>query len=829
MSSEFSKSDTTEFYLRFNLSLRLLNIMSEHGFAKKPLEFIQLSEMSLGEFRGFGAKCMSEVLEIRKILNLQIDSVQNPQQMSMQGMEKEKISSNMDSTEFNLRFNLSVRLYNIMSHAGYSEKPIEFVKLPDVDLIHFKGFGAKCAKEILEIRKVLNLPEDQTQNLEKVNLQEIAKSNISSDIDSFFKSFGNLNNHIIGIPKDIRNLETRHIYKFTRWMPIVMTDPLKRLVKRVSKLKELDGLSIKDFLGMSGIGKTTARSFIEWYSQLHLGSLDEFVDNKSPTKNYQIVGSAFLLKRLRRRGIKTIADLKKLDDDENNWVSSINYVELRTIKFTKSKKYESAANMHWYEGISHCIQKFIEEDLDDKTKEIYYLRYMTDMGSFASLQEIAIKSGLTRERVRQILERTNKVFVQRYIISTDHFLKQFIRKIYDTGKPISVSDVFWGKSNRQSKLTSFYLNIISDVFPYLPIDTMLPNSKSRWVQTINKNLKKKLKGKQEVAFDSIFRTTMLDSQEILHSLHSILASKHFSLINQDGILFIYPDSLTLDGALMQCLREYDRPVNIEEFVFYLDSCRNYKGKAHLIYRDRTKRKNIGSTSIFSRLNATEGIVRIEKYAWGLEKHLNYDKTHWDNIGSYAANLIEIRAAQVSTAHLFSKLKNVFPLLRSRYELDYILKRCSQIVDIGYQTYVIPTMADRTRRKLKDLVLEILVRYNHPITITHLIEEIKKIRTFREEGVFTLLNQQEGIELYFNQYVSLKSDSIDGIMYVINQPEFVTKQISRMYPDTSWSHFETLLCGLLSDYDEYIKFISKLESVRYYRGSEEIFLICKSSK
>ena len=217
--------------------------------------------------------------------------------------------------------------------------------------------------------------------------------------------------------------------------------------------------------------------------------------------------------------------------------------------------------------------------------------------------------------------------------------------------------------------------------------------------------------------------------------------------------------LTLMEAVHACISDFDRPASIEEVADALPQLDLYKGSGKDSFFAQRKRRGIGATALFTTLQRNENLVRIDRYKWGLVQHVAY-QDQWDTLAEAAAASIGESEKQYSVASLFDNLHAQFPLLRSRYELDYILKGSNKLKYLGYQTYTSLSAKNTERVTIRSLINDILSKQDKPMSIQDLYEEIGEVRTMDYRGIFTVLSQFPEVINDSNQFVSLKKNHAD---------------------------------------------------------------------
>jgi hypothetical protein len=825
-------------FQELDFSVRLWNIISEAGYSQNLVRFFELPRTEMMKLRGFGQKSLVEVEElVQKISRLPLNVQTRAPDQSFPSQDQINHNSINDINLFQ-ELDFSVRLWNIISQAGYSQNLIGFFELPRAEMMKFRGFGQKCLTEVDAIVQRIHASQDGslffTLN-QPVDL--LSEPNIT--LYDFLCSKNKLPDHKfraellsshfahkkISIPKDCRNIKTLNIKKFIDPKDTQMSKGLKRIINRFDTLSQIHNLSIEEFLMMKGVGIKSGKAFLLWYATLHIGSYEELIDNLEEYANSKILCSEYLESRLKRMGIIYVRDLLTLENSEDFRMSKLAHLELRTIKLdSKNGKVTSSANFLSSQDIFGRIAEFFDTVLDERSKTFVLNRYLSSGANLTSLEDVGSEYDLTRERVRQIIERTILSFKRRYIISEPFFLRKIKRVILKKKAPLQAVDFCPNEASVQDELTPFFLNFISDLFPAIPITDRLLVASSKKLNNCLDSLAQLMKDVNELKIEEYLGYDEKSPEIDLLKLHAVFSSQKYELAGDSNNIIVRKSALSLSEALLSCVVEYDRPVSIEEIVFYLGSLKSYTKQSHRIYQDQKKKRGIGGTSIFSRLISHDKIVRIEKYTFGMTSHISYPISAWPAIGKSAAKLLDGDERQYSAAYLYYQLKKSYPLLRSRYELDTILQRCDSICYLGYQTYVSLSVDDASRVTLRELITTILTNSASPITIQKLLDEIENVRTIRREGIFSVLAQYPEIRNYFNQFVSISDDPTADLKFITWTPEFIYRLLKEQYPHTEWSQVVNSIDHLEEAGNDYLEHVMSLEKIQYHKTHDSIWFV-----
>jgi len=639
---------------------------------------------------------------------------------------------------------------------------------------------------------------------------------IKAIVDSLYHS------EQIIVPHDILDAKVVKILCFTRNGELPLAKPLTRVINRFATFREIGSLSVDDFLNTEGIGSKASKAFFVWYSKLHLGTYEELLKDIPATTQNPLSVSAYLQTQFHKLDI---TELTQLYSPSVRDLPPLAALEVRTIEYFKTEKIvTSAANIFDGDDFLQRVYQYGTFELMGREKEVVELRYSAGESTQSTLQNIGLNLGLTRERVRQILEKVHKTFKEKFIISSDHFLEQMRAIILKSQSPIEASN--FTKTINDTDEATIAMSFIADVFPEVPIQGHLQSPDIKALDAYSNNLKMLMDSGNAIGLQAFVNEDIDSVTEVLLKLYAILASSKYDLVEIENDLKIIKSELSLMEAVLSCVTGIDRPASIDEIAIALDSHDRYNELDKDSYLYQKTQRGIGATSLFIALQRNEQLVRIERYQWGLAQHVAY-QDQWDDVAGAAVAILGDSDIQFSAASLFEKLHEHFPLVRSRYELDYILKDSKKLNYLGYQTYTSLSADNTVRVTIRDLINEILTQQDRPMLIQDLLEKIASVRTMDDRGIFTALSQYPEVVNYSNQFVTLKKNQVEDLKYINRQPVFIARHLDQIFPYSEWKQFAQSIDGL-EEAETYLKYVVSLDNVQIHKTETSLWLVPKDS-
>ena len=556
-----------------------------------------------------------------------------------------------------------MRLKNIMKSAGYEDDIENFLKIPRSSMFQLKGFGLKTLSEIDQIEQhrkgqatpvrakpdTSPLVQHRSEDLlQRVSFQEFLRSLVSFSPAKYSRVLIDSvhNNAQLKIPHDIRDVKLGKILCFTRNVDLPLAKPLTRVINRFSTFRDLENLSVNDFLNTEGIGSIAAKAFFVWYAKLQLLNYEEFLSDLLPkTQNPPLI-STYLKTQFNELGI---ADLWQLSSSPDRDIPPLAALELRTLEYFESQDtIASAANLLDNEDFLQCVYRYTKQELNEREGDVVELRYSNGDITQSTLQNIGLKLGLTRERVRQILANVHKTFKEKYILSSEHYRKQIVLMLLVSKAPLKASDI--SPNIIDINEANIAMSFIADIFPEVPIDGHLQAPDTKALSKYSSRLKTCMDDGESLNWHSYIDENNDSTTEVLLKIYAVFVSPKYALALENDELKIINSDLSLMEAVLVCVSNFNRPSTIDEIADALDQLETYSDPASHSFETQKNKRGIGATSLFIALQRNMNLVRIERYQWGLPQHVVY-QDQWDGVADATATIIGDSVVENSSLHL----------------------------------------------------------------------------------------------------------------------------------------------------------------------------------
>ncbi len=526
--------------------------------------------------------------------------------------------------------------------------------------------------------------------------------------------------------------------------------------------------------------------------------------------------------------LKTIGDLiavnaNKIFANKNIGKTSISQIKIELEKIVNYNLPKIGILLNDPEFILDLIDGFINQ-LPLKKQIICILRWQNN--EKLSFENIGQNFGLTRERIRQILSVIIRKLNRRILPNKRHYDHYFLNKIFNKPKAILFEDINNIPLAKRKYTQNFYLGILSELFQYVPFEGYLMKNFEQYLSRYSPSESKLAfynaeVSKLDIPFKQITPVGLLkrietnSSEEKLSLFYTIINSKDFWFeCCEDREYFLFSRG-SLYEITKNILQQRLTPLPIIEI---LNIIKIYYG---------AEKKYDSIPAVVSNLKSHKDMYQLDRYSFGLKKHFSYSRNEWEDISCEAKKRIRQIKRQANVAELYDFVKLKYPKLISKYELVYILKSDSEIIDLGWFNYSLKELGIRERIKVTDAIIELFKKNHNPKHFSEIQKEVLTKRFLRIEAMNSILKSESFLMYYGGGFHGLKKLHKNNLSYLANSESYLLKIISNdIFPKTSIKSILELFQD--GDFEESIKkIIYKSGNLLLNEDSEhEPFIISK---
>lgn len=796
------------------LSTRLKNILLATGYHSNIAEFLSLEDDTLMSFKNFGSTTLDEVNNIRQVSQNKVPKEAETAKNSSMGVIRLANSKGEVITEIPKKsldgpskVILSNRLAHIIINLNYNSDITEFFSCDDKSLLEIKNFGKTTLKEVNDIRKLLNI---ETKTL---------YADYSAKIE---------------IPAELLVLEFNKLFLIGSSVENLTTNVITKLQNTFKYISDLNGKTFNELLKNRGLGKKaieTIRSIIELIKKSSFSTIVQSLSSNPPFADVaisQIRCSFLCYEYLAKHRIKYLHQLYKIDSIDKSQLSTterIVHLELRTIYYNnKIKSYETKINIDHGQKLNlpKDIDRFIESRLiNNSIREA--ISYRWDLkGKKISLEEIAETKNLTRERIRQILQKAYDLFILLYIPEFKYYEDLFFNKALEQLSPIGFRNISAFTDKKFNFESSFYCAFLSDIFKSIPFEGNLISENRRDYKFIYQDIMSQTSIPNTATIRDILNSCPRNKK--YQYLNILVSNDRYSFEKVGNNTYVNRKYYDITTLLKFYMAIEDRPLSLEEFIKYLNRTPYRKPNAYKF--------DLDSSSFSYLLNIIvriDDFIRIERYKWALPSHLFYGAKEWPLIWNACQDVIKKLGHQADAGYLFRNIQSEFPNLNSKYELAAILNRAPGLTNLGFLAFALSETGQQERVTIEKVIREMFKKDWTPKHFDEIVKYLEKKRGFRREAIGLFHRQYDFIKLYPPAFYGMAAKDIENKVYLKNNIHYIESYLSYRRKDSTFIQDIMEDLEIEEPFEEFLSKLNKSENLNLLRIGQYSDTICLLNK
>jgi hypothetical protein len=486
--------------------------------------------------------------------------------------------------------------------------------------------------------------------------------------------------------------------------------------------------------------------------------------------------SVRLQRLLASHGFASLGDLHGLDDSSIKWrgFGRTSWRELISIvREVQSGTFELPAG-DAYQLVAHLIYQI------DRKLGLLPARQQTvvvDRCNDKTLDEVAKKFSLTRERIRQI-ERISLKAVRMSLGPVLNYCADVIRKkLLDDVVVISpqlVDKTLSAQSRQLFFPTTVCLSCLSRIVDDIPILTT--DHHDRKPTTVDRRL----------AAEITRQLKLSQTPLALNQLYNRLPGSIKDSGPKDFLVFMSghsptdldladpmnpklgPVELDRGEAIRAVLREAKQPLTVAEIID--------RGKAYSIIGDHSQ--SLRALEAF--VLRDEDIYLLGPATFGLREHFRLAESDWPNVRKDFKRFMRKKGRPVSTIEFLQGAAHSWGAVVNHYELVHVIRQDPAVNYLGRMNFSLRSSGIRERVPLKQIMYQTLQNASGPLSSAEIYRALLKVRFVSPTSVGTMLRSNKRIfDLGFG-YFSTKSRRIPS-SYWINNAALISRMVARSEP------------------------------------------------
>ncbi|MCL5099392.1 MAG: hypothetical protein M1608_18030 [Candidatus Omnitrophica bacterium] len=488
---------------------------------------------------------------------------------------------------------------------------------------------------------------------------------------------------------------------------------------------------------------------------------------------------------LQKMGFRTLGDLNGVLFDQvlcmrNCGQRSINELE-QLIKRVQNGEFDYAKAKGL--GLDFLIQQADDavEKISPRERNMLLMRLGGGGERPMTLEEIGSKFGLTRERVRQVVDLLYERIYKHGGPAVDVMLRRLADKCLETICPLT-ADLFkqWlGPKGDSSKYpAAFYVRLFGELDSEIPAwpdgQKPYPNLDQRAKEIVRPIAEILRSNISPLPLSQVFNRLQEQGQPPnLNAGEFLRALKQCSSLTVE---FPSPDqpvvrlsSLRICDWVQRVLSQSDRPLRPEEIIT----------QAKKLFGHEVPPISIGG--LRNSLRPEQGIFLLDRRAFGMKQHIQVPERLWSKLRNDVYRLLNEENRPVSTREMLKNTRFSWASQTNVHEVAHILREDERFVDLGRFLFALKEWGLLEREHIKDLIPQALKQVGHPTPATEILKELRRKRSVGRATISAVIRHHEGVRHYGFGYYGLKSWKEMDKSFYVSQPLLIRRIILNTKP------------------------------------------------
>jgi hypothetical protein len=426
-----------------------------------------------------------------------------------------------------------------------------------------------------------------------------------------------------------------------------------------------------------------------------------------------------------------------------------------------------------------------------RERGIVLMRYGADGGDPATLQEIGSKYEITRERVRQILQRMGRQIHKAVSLRFENLLRDMAVEHLVATRPLSpefLSHSLGANSSKVKFSLPFYIRIFHELAPSLPAwaEGQKTAARSQREIQITKALREILTGDVsskplEQVFELLKASRKVPQLKPAEFLEALRQSESFP------VDFSFPERPTIKLSNLRTrdwvthvLSQAEGPLTPEQII----------ERATSLLGDRfTAPSPFG---LANKLKPKDGFYLLDRRAFGLRQHFRLPLRLWRKVRSDYERLLKKENRPISTSEVCNERMFDWLALTNAYEVAQVLREDNRFTDLGRFLFALSEWGIEEREYVNDLIPRVLANAGHPMIGTAICEELQRFRSITPTSMASVLRGNPEVRDYGFGYYGLKAWGDTSKEFLVSEKRLVNRIVGRSEPPFSFGQ----LCSVL---------------------------------
>jgi hypothetical protein len=434
-------------------------------------------------------------------------------------------------------------------------------------------------------------------------------------------------------------------------------------------------------------------------------------------------------------------------------------------------------------GLDHLTREIDEAiaNIPARERDMLLMRLGGRGEAPMTLEEIGAKFGLTRERVRQVVDLLYERIYKHGGPGVGVMLKRLVEKCLNSVCPLIptlLSQWLGPKASACQHPPAFYVRLFGELDPDLPA---WPEGQ-RPYPNLDVRAKEISRPIADLLRNNISPLPLADVFQQLQKLGqppNLTASEFLNALKQCNSLtveFPAPDrpvvrlaSLRICDWVQRVLSQSNRPLRPEEIIT----------QAKKLFGDEVPPISIGG--LRNSLRPEQGIFLLDRRAFGTRQHIRCPERLQGALRDDVYKMLLEENRPVSTREILKRGRFAWTSQTNVHEVAHILREDDRFVDLGRFLFALKNWGLKEREHIKDLIPQALKEAGHPMTATEILKELRRKRSVGRATISAVIRHHEGVRHFGSGYYGLKNWKEMNKRFYVSQPLLVRRLILNATP------------------------------------------------
>jgi hypothetical protein len=511
----------------------------------------------------------------------------------------------------------------------------------------------------------------------------------------------------------------------------------------------------------------------------------------------QLPFSARLAGVLKKKGCRILGDLHATEVEQLLRTKNCGRRTIQELKLfinrLQAGEFDSAATIG--EGFEVAqLLRFLDERIDAmavRERGMLIMRFGGGVQEAATLEELGIKYDLTRERVRQILNKLFKHLNKSVWLSFGDQLNRIVNQCLASVRPLTPELLSQGVGQQASSCSfsiPFYIRLLSELAPQLPAWPVGQRAGQHTGRSAEiSRISKEILGIELTPkpLPEIFQQLKKDKR-----LPSLNPGEFLEALRRDDSLKVFfhaPDLHTVQLVsprtrdwVRHILSQAESALTPEEII----------ERAQMLLGDRFSAPS--PLTIANVLKPEDGFYLLDRRSFGLRLHFRLPVPLWPVVRSDFERLLESQDRPVSTSEVLNEKTFDWTKLTNAYEVAQVLREDKRFIDLGRFLFALTEWGIEEREYVNDLIPKVLTRVGHPMTSGEISKELQRFRSITATSMASTLRKSSTVRDYGFGYYGLKCWGGESKAFLVSDARLVNRIIRRSEPPLTFRR----LCQIL---------------------------------